>query len=186
MRELNESIIPLEQVPAEGLAFQGGIPPRRLERLREATAGLPEIVAVDLRLEPHNDVYLLRGRITGHAVLQCEYCRAHFDHPLAAELFLTVEPDPEREVQPDPAQKGEVWVLTQSDNQVEAPGGRLDLVGALEDEWLLGLPQSPICDPACRGLCPVCGADRNEAECGCPRPQRENPFAILAQLKQDS
>lgn len=185
MRELRETRIKLDQVPEEGLVFQGGIPPGRLSRLAEATAGVPEAVEIDLRLEPKSEVFLLRGRVRGHLQLDCEFCRARFDRSLVAELFLTVDPYPDQNAQRDPVQKGEVWMLDLPDNHLEAPGGELDLVGCLEDEWLLGLPQSPICSDDCRGLCPVCGADRNEAECGCPRPRRENPFAELAQLKKD-
>ena len=32
---------------------------------------------------------------------------------------------------------------------------------------LLNLPAAPLCRDDCAGLCPVCGIDRNAAECDC-------------------
>ena len=185
MRELRESVIRLNQVPEEGLSLKGAIPPGRLERLAEAVAALERAVEVDLRLVRESDVYLLSGSVDGAVTLECEYCRVRFEFPLPRDLFLSVDPNPERAVYRDPSQKGEVWVMDHADEQVEAPEGEFDLVAALEDEWLLALPQSPRCSEECRGLCPVCGTNRNEAECGCAQPRRENPFDILAQLKKD-
>jgi uncharacterized protein len=185
MRELRESVIRLDQVPEEGIALKGAIGPERLERLSDAVAALERPVAVDLRLVRESDVYLLTGSVDGTVVLECEYCRARFEQALPEHLFLSIDPDPERSVYRDPSQKGEVWVMAHADEHVEAPGGQFDLIAALEDEWLLALPQSPKCAEGCKGLCPVCGTDRNEAECGCAQPRRENPFDILAQLKKD-
>jgi uncharacterized protein len=185
MRELREAIIHLNQVPPEGLTFQGAIPPERLPRLAEAVEALESPVAVDLRLDPESDVFLLTGEVDGRVTLECESCRVLFDFPLASPLSLVVDPNPDKALYRDRSQKGEVWVQDHSDEQVEAPEGELDLVGALEDEWLLELPLSPRCADSCRGLCPVCGTNRNEAECGCAQARRESPFDVLAQLKKD-
>lgn len=184
MRELRETIIRLAQVPPEGIVLRGGIPPRRLHRLKEATGGLPEAVEIALRLDPHSDVYLLSGWVQGRTYLHCEYCRIQFSRPLGSEIFLTVNPEPGKTAPRDPVSQGGVGVPNLPDDQIEAPGGELDLVGSLEDEWLLGLPQSPICSETCKGLCPVCGTNRNEAECSCSQGRRENPFAVLARLKE--
>ena len=35
-------------------------------------------------------------------------------------------------------------------------------------EWLmLNLPPNILCSDSCKGLCNVCGADKNESDCGC-------------------
>jgi uncharacterized protein len=185
MRELRERVIQLEQVPTDGLHLVGGIRPEWLPRLSEATEAINGMVTVDLHLKPENDVYLLSGTVEGSVRMQCEFCRAEYDLSLPGELSLTIDPGQET-VHPEPGQKGEVWVIPHSDEVVEAPDGRLDLYEVLEDEWLLNLPQSPLCSSQCKGLCPVCGTDRNEAECGCQPLERPNPFAKLAQLKTDS
>ena len=44
-----------------------------------------------------------------------------------------------------------------------------DLTANLREDILLALPQKPLCQPGCRGLCPNCGEDLNEATCACAR-----------------
>jgi uncharacterized protein len=43
----------------------------------------------------------------------------------------------------------------------------LDLAEVVRQELVLSLPPSPVCRPDCRGLCPVCGKNRNEESCDC-------------------
>jgi uncharacterized protein len=46
----------------------------------------------------------------------------------------------------------------------------VDLEPMVRDAVLLELPQAPLCRESCRGLCPMCGADRNAEACGCEPP----------------
>ncbi len=39
----------------------------------------------------------------------------------------------------------------------------IDLTPLLREEVILATPQAPLCRPDCKGLCPVCGLDLNEA-----------------------
>lgn len=49
-------------------------------------------------------------------------------------------------------------------------GDELDLLPLLRDAVLLNLPLVPLCDDGCRGLCPICGVNRNEENCSCTAP----------------
>jgi uncharacterized protein len=46
--------------------------------------------------------------------------------------------------------------------------GWVDLGPWLRELILTDLPFYPLCGEDCRGLCPVCGQDRNQKECGHP------------------
>ena len=46
----------------------------------------------------------------------------------------------------------------------------IDLGPLVRDAIVLELPMAPLCREDCRGLCPQCGADRNEGDCGCVAP----------------
>ena len=48
--------------------------------------------------------------------------------------------------------------------------GQLDLTALLETETSLALPMKPLCREGCRGLCPVCGGNRNITACACETP----------------
>ena len=54
-------------------------------------------------------------------------------------------------------------------------GEELDLGKPFLDNLLLELPIASVCRKDCKGLCPVCGADRNVTECHCTETEaREN------------
>ena len=40
--------------------------------------------------------------------------------------------------------------------------GKIDLEPTVREEMLLAAPISPVCEPDCKGLCPVCGENLNE------------------------
>ncbi len=44
--------------------------------------------------------------------------------------------------------------------------GYIDLAPLVREYMLLAMPINPLCEPACKGLCPVCGVNRNETDCG--------------------
>jgi uncharacterized protein len=46
----------------------------------------------------------------------------------------------------------------------------IDLGPLVRDAIVLDLPMAPLCREDCLGLCPQCGADRNEGECACVVP----------------
>jgi uncharacterized protein len=43
----------------------------------------------------------------------------------------------------------------------------IDLGDVMRDEFHLALPMKPLCRPDCKGLCPVCGVNRNRETCAC-------------------
>ena len=46
----------------------------------------------------------------------------------------------------------------------------MDISEDIRSEMLLALPMTLLCSEECRGLCPVCGANRNRTDCGCEPP----------------
>lgn len=46
----------------------------------------------------------------------------------------------------------------------------MDISEDVRSEMLLALPMTLLCSDDCRGLCPVCGANRNRTVCGCEPP----------------
>lgn len=58
----------------------------------------------------------------------------------------------------------------------------IDLQPLLREYALLEVPINPICKPDCKGLCPVCGKDLNQIDCGHQSPSDESPFSALKDL----
>jgi uncharacterized protein len=125
-----------------------------------------------------------RGRtvaVTGHfeatAHLLCGRC---------LELLVTgVAPAVDLRIMPQPSgRQGEIE-LGRDDLEVDFyQGDLLDVGGLLRSETDLALPMKPLCRPDCRGLCPVCGGNRNLTECRCDPRGPDPRLAPLEALRR--
>ncbi len=55
----------------------------------------------------------------------------------------------------------------EADDGYGIEGDFLDLEPIVHDACILELPLAPLCREDCRGLCPVCGVNRNYETCSC-------------------
>lgn len=58
----------------------------------------------------------------------------------------------------------------------------LDLDELVISDVLLSMPSKILCSEDCRGLCPRCGKDLNQGDCGCTEPEGDPRFDVLKQL----
>ncbi|MBQ1415892.1 MAG: DUF177 domain-containing protein, partial [Selenomonas sp.] len=61
-------------------------------------------------------------------------------------------------------------------------GDLLDIEDMVRDTLLAAQSLSNICKPDCKGLCPKCGHNLNEGDCGCDRFVPDPRMAALQQL----
>jgi len=60
----------------------------------------------------------------------------------------------------------------------------LDVTEDIRSELLLAFPMNLLCSEECRGLCPVCGCNRNREKCSCKEPaDSAGRWDALDQLK---
>lgn len=57
----------------------------------------------------------------------------------------------------------------------------VDLTAEVRETIILAFPTYPLCRPACRGLCPKCGANRNLKQCDC-KEQTEPKASVFDSL----
>ena len=53
------------------------------------------------------------------------------------------------------------------DEEAFMDGFLLDTEAFIYNEMIMSLPMKVLCKETCKGLCPVCGKNRNEEDCGC-------------------
>jgi len=58
-------------------------------------------------------------------------------------------------------------------------GDGIEFDDVLTEQVILSVPMKLICNPDCRGLCPVCGSNLNVEKCGCPPTAEVSPFSAL-------
>lgn len=67
----------------------------------------------------------------------------------------------------------------------EIEGDQIDLAPAVREYVMIELPDGPLCRVDCGGICPACGADRNESTCDCDLTVKDERWAALDALKLD-
>ena len=72
------------------------------------------------------------------------------------------------------------------DGESDFEGEALDIAPLVHDAVLTAQPMQNLCRPDCRGLCPRCGADLNERDCGCDRRRIDPRLAALETLLRDA
>ena len=169
---MSELWIALDDFPAEGREFSVPDPEPYAETWRDL--GLPgrvEAVRADVRVTPRDRGALVKGRVEGTLVLPCDRCAEDFTLDVAEDITVFEElPEPDRE-DPDARVKEEGGILY------------LNLAAVIWEQLLLALPRKPICDPACKGLCHLCGANLTKAPCDCPRESEDSRMDVFRGLK---
>lgn len=123
-------------------------------------------VAVDVVLEAVPLAVIAHGEVSAPWLGECRRCL----QPVTGQVHVEV-----REVfeeTPDPEQ---TYPLT---------GDQVDLEPLARDAVLLELPLAPLCTEDCLGLCPQCGANRNEGDCGCVSDASDPRWAALDALRE--
>lgn len=64
-------------------------------------------------------------------------------------------------------------------------GDQIDLLEPIRETVMIETPMSVLCSETCKGICDVCGIDRNKDSCECVVVVRDERWAALDDLKVD-
>jgi uncharacterized protein len=64
-------------------------------------------------------------------------------------------------------------------------GNGLELNDVLREVVLLALPMQIVCSETCKGICPVCGQNRNQRDCNCQTKAVDDRWNSLKSLRAD-
>jgi uncharacterized protein len=150
-------IIRVADIPEDGLQIEG---PEAFPRPFQDSAWALDDVA--LTVEKDGDAVFVRGRLVARVPQLCGRCLEAYT--------VTVAPDVDARFVPNsrPRGRGEELELGAEDLETDVyDNGVVDLSALLETETTLLLPMKPLCREDCRGLCPICGGNRNVTDCHC-------------------
>jgi uncharacterized protein len=138
-------------------------------------SGLEWTGPVDLRLRISSAVsgeVIGRGSVKGTLDQVCRRCLEPVTTEFVEDLTLVfVDDDSDAEFE-----DGGAFVLKRG-------SAELDLGSAVREEVLLAINPYVVCDPDCPGLCPECGANLKEGDCGCARVESDSRWDALRELK---
>ena len=84
--------------------------------------------------------------------------------------------------QADPSRHAEIELGAEEIGLILFHGEEIDLRDAVQEDVLMAVPMKTLCRPECKGLCPQCGADLNQGDCGCERKIINPKFAGAERL----
>jgi uncharacterized protein len=119
----------------------------------------------------------LVGRAQTTLTLECSRCLEPFAVPIDARFDLMFLPaatnigDNDEEVHDD-----DLGVAYYQEDVI-------DLGQVLREQLYLSLPMKPLCREDCRGLCPVCGINRNRETCQCQAEWVDPRMEALRKLR---
>jgi len=176
-------VINVSGIPAEGLEVHERLEPGEIHLEGEDSFDLAAGGRLDCRLERGEDESVhVRGKLSARLALQCGRCLEPFVLPVEQDLDLFClrrRADEEGEEEDEVALADRDMVIAYHD------GDELDLGEMVREQFFLAVPLKRLCREECRGLCPTCGANRNEARCECPPPEAPSPFGSLRKLFED-
>ncbi len=115
------------------------------------------------------------GHVSTTMEVACDRCLELTPFPIDADFKLLYQPA--RNEAP-----GEVS-LAEPDAEVGFyEGDGIELSDVLREEILLLLPMQRVCREDCKGICPVCGQNRNQVECQCHQEVTDDRWAGLRNL----
>ncbi len=186
-------LVKIEEIQEGGLELNEAMPAALVEKaVAEATTDFfaERGFTLKARLTKVSGGVLLSGKFTVGVRAPCKRCvdEVHLEVPVEFTLNLVPrQRRAEEEAQgggDDDGRSARAGTFTlDGANDEPFDGKRIDLDPILREQILLALPVSVVCREECKGLCPVCGQDLNERECGCERRVPDPRFAALKDIK---
>lgn len=172
----------IKDIPSEGLLVEQEIPRSlfadALEGMDADLAATTGSIRVDLSKDRDDNVFA-RGDVKALITVPCSSCLGPALVKVSAPLKMTFV-----------AAEGEGREASLSDDPLDDvdvtvhDGEMVDLGAIIREQLILAVPMSPKCRDNCAGLCPTCGQNKNERDCGHKPPVLEDPrLAVLKNLK---
>jgi uncharacterized protein len=187
-------------VPITGLRRTTGS-----QRHEVRTGSLGQLRVADTVVDPATDVEVdvvltsidggveVAGTVRSQWTAECRRCLRPVGGDVVAEvreIYRPVAPASVAAIRggSGAAAKGAAGVESTSSDDLDEetyPLGadHLDLLPLARDAVLLNLPLAPLCREDCVGLCPTCGADLADGDCGCEEPSGDPRWAALDALR---
>jgi uncharacterized protein len=137
-----------------------------------------EPLRVQLTVAREYDHIRAHGRVATTVRLGCSRCLAEYETEIDSLFTVFYMPAASGILQDE-----EVELTEQDLVSATFEGDEIDFAREISEQFLTEIPLKPLCCEECKGLCPVCGADLNETDCGCNDESFSLKFGALKNLR---
>jgi uncharacterized protein len=169
-------LLEIESIEDSGRKLQHSYQPGELaledERVRASSA-----IEFTGNARRSNRNVVIDGTVSGQVEVDCDRCLKKVELPIATSFNVEFDPQPE-------GVTGGHELQNEDLNISFYRGDAIDLDQLVAEQLLLAVPARVLCTEECKGLCPICGADKNLIQdCGCERDEVDPRWAALKDLK---
>ncbi|MFQ6084155.1 MAG: DUF177 domain-containing protein [Candidatus Aminicenantia bacterium] len=151
-------IIEIQKLPPQGMKISEDFEFISSE-LVEQEAVFLDSVHSKAEIKKIGDKIIIRGEIKTRLNLLCSRCLSPFDYPIISSFDLIYLPVEKFELK-------EELEIEDLENLFYA-NDQIDLKQIILDQLNLSIPLKPLCSEECQGLCPICGQELKNGQCGC-------------------
>jgi uncharacterized protein len=128
-------------------------------------------VEVEIVVENTGTIFVGKGKIKTLLQLPCSRCLQDFTYNLESEVEVSM------------AENINSHRFNADEGFVFFDGDEADIGSIIDEAIFMAIPICPICQENCRGLCPVCGQDKNTTNCSCQEETIDPRWEKLKNLK---
>ncbi|HUO84553.1 MAG TPA: DUF177 domain-containing protein [Thermoanaerobaculia bacterium] len=121
--------------------------------------------------------YRIEGEVETSGKLVCSRCLEPFPFANRSEFTVTYVP---RSAEPESEEEELAGELLDVEYYTER---EIPLREIATEQVQLSIPMKILCTEQCRGLCPVCGVDRNRTTCACKLDESDDRWDSLRQIR---
>jgi uncharacterized metal-binding protein YceD (DUF177 family) len=134
-------IVNVRQLEKDRVRLYGLVSPAALDISDEDQFSLPEDILYDMEVAMSGGVIVAQGALSTNSHCKCGRCLKEFDLKIdLKDVFHFYEKPVSEEI---------------------------DLTPDIREDIIMAFPQNIVCNEGCKGLCPICGGDRNIRDCKC-------------------
>lgn len=140
-------------------------------------------VTVKVKAFLAHEMVELEGQASVRANFTCSRCLKEFELGVGSDFVLTYCRElPHVEIADDGDDEG-AELSAEDMGLILFDGDEIDLSESIQEQLVMALPNNPVCDEQCKGLCPQCGVDLNAGSCDCPPQDINLKMAALKDFK---
>ncbi len=152
----------VKEMERREVRFDQTLPPGQIDFSgQEVEQSSPLQASGSAELVEGSEEIRVEGRYSVEMTAECDRCLGRARFPLEGTFDLYYRPASEL------TREAEVEVENAETEIGFYEGEGLELDDILREQILLALPMQRVCSETCKGICPVCGVNRNEKECSC-------------------
>ncbi len=167
--------IDLTNLNESSLAFDKELAAGEIELIDE-NIELPGPVRIKGEVRRDGVEIIATGVIEADASINCTRCMTPVEHKLSVPFdvkYLSAEAAAERESDELDASELDAAVI---------PEDGLELADLAREQIVLSVPMQFFCKPDCKGLCTICGGNRNLIDCNCGEKEIDPRWAALKDI----